>query len=48
MVFQESIEEKVDGKWGSKFVVFVRNEIFEEVMGVFGLIEYIDVLILFI
>ncbi|MDE5110071.1 MAG: alpha/beta hydrolase [Trichodesmium sp. St7_bin2_1] len=48
MVFQESIEEKADGKWGSKFVVPARNEIFEEVMGVPGLTEYIDVPTLFI
>ncbi len=48
MVFQESIEEKADGKWGSKFVVSARNEIFEEVMGVPGLTEYIDVPTLFI
>ena len=48
MVFQESIEEKADGKWGSKFVAPARNEIFEEVMGVPGLTEYIDVPTLFI
>ncbi|NEO58428.1 MAG: alpha/beta hydrolase [Okeania sp. SIO3B5] len=48
MVFQESMEEKADGKWGSKFVVPARNEIFEEVMRVPGLTEYIDVPTLFI
>ena len=48
IVFQESIEEKADGKWGSKFVVPARNEIFEEVMRVPGLTEYIDVPTLFI
>ena len=48
MVFQESIEEKADGKWGSKFVVPARNEIFEEMMGVPGLTEYIDEPTLFI
>ncbi|NET15809.1 MAG: alpha/beta hydrolase [Okeania sp. SIO1H6] len=48
MVFQESMEEKTDGKWGSKFVVPARNEIFEEVMRVPGLTEYIDVPTLFI
>ncbi|NES65900.1 MAG: alpha/beta hydrolase [Okeania sp. SIO2D1] len=48
IVFQESMEEKADGKWGSKFVVPARNEIFEEVMRVPGLTEYIDVPTLFI
>jgi len=48
MVFRESIEEKADGKWGSKFVIPARNEIFEEVMGVPGLTEYIDIPTLFI
>ncbi|MGB3512438.1 MAG: alpha/beta hydrolase [Microcoleaceae cyanobacterium] len=48
MVFTEGIEEKVDGKWGSKFVIPARDEIFEEVMQVAGLTEYIDVPTLFI
>ncbi len=48
IVFQESMEKKADGKWGSKFVVPARNEIFEEVMRVPGLTEYIDVPTLFI
>lgn len=48
ILFQESIEEKADRRWGSKFVVPARNEIFEEVMGVPGLTEYIDVPTLFI
>lgn len=48
MVFAEGIEEKSDGKWGSKFVIPARDEIFEEVMRVAGLTEYIDVPTLFI
>ncbi|MDY7004291.1 MAG: alpha/beta hydrolase [Cyanobacteriota bacterium] len=48
IVFTESIEEKSDGKWGSKFVIPARDEIFEEVMRVAGLTEYIDVPTLFI
>ncbi|NEP79736.1 MAG: alpha/beta hydrolase [Okeania sp. SIO3C4] len=48
IVFTESIEEKSDGKWGSKFVIPARDEIFEEVMRVPGLTEYIDVPTLFI
>lgn len=48
MVFTAGIEEKGDGNWGSKFVIPARDEIFEEVMRVAGLTEYIDVPTLFI
>ncbi|MCH2047532.1 MAG: alpha/beta hydrolase [Trichodesmium sp. St16_bin4-tuft] len=48
IVFRESLEKKTNGKWGSKFVISARNEIFEEVMKVPGLTEYIDVPTLFI
>ncbi|MDJ0554243.1 MAG: alpha/beta hydrolase [Microcoleaceae cyanobacterium MO_207.B10] len=48
MVFAEGIEKKADGKWGSKFVIPARDEIFDEVMQVAGLTEYIDVPSLFI
>ena len=47
-VFQGSIEQKLDGSWGSKFTVAARNEIFEEVMRVDGLTELIDIPTLFI
>lgn len=36
-VFEESLEQKPDGKWGSKFVVQARDEIFADVMEVAGL-----------
>lgn len=48
MVFAEGIEQKADGQWGSKFVIPARDEIFDEVMQVAGLTEYIDVPTLFI
>lgn len=47
-VFQASIEQKPDGRWGSKFVVPARNQIFEEVMRVAGLTVPIDIPTLFI
>ena len=42
-VFQEGIEQKSDGKWGSKFTIPARNQIFEEVMKVAGLTHKIDI-----
>lgn len=48
LVFQESIEQKPDGQWGTKFVVAARNQIFEEVMRVAGLTEQIDIPTLFV
>jgi len=47
-VFQENMEQKADGTWGSKFVVQARNEIFENVMRVPGLTEPIDIPTLFV
>ncbi len=47
-VFQLGIEEKNEGKWGSKFVVQARNEIFEDVMKCAGLTEPIEMPTLFI
>jgi pimeloyl-ACP methyl ester carboxylesterase len=47
-VFKFSIEEKPDGSWGSKFTIAARNEIFEQVMKVSGLIKEIDIPTLFI
>lgn len=48
LVFQESIEQKPDGRWGTKFVVPARNQIFEEVMRVSGLTEPIHIPTLFV
>jgi pimeloyl-ACP methyl ester carboxylesterase len=42
-VFQESIESKSDGTWGSKFTFDARNEIFKEVMQVAGLTQPLEV-----
>ncbi|MBP0027408.1 alpha/beta hydrolase [Roseofilum sp. Guam] len=41
-VFQNSIESKPDGTWGSKFTIDARNEIFKEVMQVAGLTQPLD------
>ncbi|NEQ69087.1 MAG: alpha/beta hydrolase [Symploca sp. SIO2D2] len=42
-VFKAGIEQKVNGSWGSKFTIPARNQIFEEVMQVNGLTEFIDI-----
>jgi pimeloyl-ACP methyl ester carboxylesterase len=42
-VFQESIEQKSDRTWSSKFTVAARNAIFAEVMKVAGLTKVIDI-----
>lgn len=47
-VFEESIEQKANGQWGSKFVVQARDEIFADVMEVAGLTSSIDTSTLFI
>lgn len=47
-VFLSGIEEKNDGKWGSKFVIQARNEIFEDVIKSAGLTELIKIPTLFI
>ncbi|MEG3925114.1 MULTISPECIES: alpha/beta hydrolase [unclassified Microcoleus] len=48
MVFQQQIEEKSDGSWGSKFAIAARNQIFAEVMKVAGLTENIEIQTLFV
>ncbi|WP_448564547.1 alpha/beta fold hydrolase [Trichothermofontia sp.] len=47
-VFRDSIEQKPDGRWGSKFVVQARNEIFEDVRRVAGLTRSLSVPSLFV
>jgi pimeloyl-ACP methyl ester carboxylesterase len=47
-VFQQGIEQKPNGKWGSKFVVQARDEIFADVMEVDGLSSAIATPTLFI
>lgn len=47
-VFQAGIEEKSNGMWESKFVIPARDGIFEEVMNVPGLTQYLDLPALFI
>jgi pimeloyl-ACP methyl ester carboxylesterase len=47
-VFQASMEQKPDGRWGSKFVVQARNEIFEDVMRVAGLTQPVEIPTLFL
>ncbi|NES22986.1 MAG: alpha/beta hydrolase [Symploca sp. SIO3E6] len=42
-VFQAGIEQKVNGSWGSKLTIPARNQIFEEVMQVNGLTDFIDI-----
>jgi len=48
MVFQQQIEQKSDGSWGSKFAITARNQIFAEVMKVAGLTENIEIQTLFV
>jgi pimeloyl-ACP methyl ester carboxylesterase len=47
-VFQAGIEQKADGRWGSKFTIPARDGIFEDVMQVAGLTVPIDIRTLFI
>jgi pimeloyl-ACP methyl ester carboxylesterase len=42
-VFQEGIEQKPDGSWGSKFVKQARDEVFDDVMRVAGLTQSINI-----
>ncbi|NEO83171.1 MAG: alpha/beta hydrolase [Spirulina sp. SIO3F2] len=42
-VFRDSIEAKLDGRWGSKFTIAARNGIFNDVMAVNGLYTVLDV-----
>jgi pimeloyl-ACP methyl ester carboxylesterase len=48
VVFAESIEQKTDGQWGSKFVVQARDEIFDDVLKVAGLTSAIATPTLFV
>ncbi|MEB3335853.1 MAG: alpha/beta hydrolase [Leptolyngbyaceae bacterium] len=48
VVFEEGLEQKPDGRWGSKFVVQARDQIFEDVMEVAGLTTEITTPTLFI
>ncbi|HEY9604578.1 MAG TPA: alpha/beta hydrolase [Allocoleopsis sp.] len=47
-VFQAGIEQKADGRWGSKFTIPARDGIFEDVMQVAGLTVPIEIPTLFI
>ncbi len=47
-VFKTGMEQKPDGKWGSKFVIQARNETFTDVMKVAGLTEKLAIPTLFI
>ncbi|MBO9999491.1 MAG: alpha/beta hydrolase [Cyanobacteria bacterium SID2] len=47
-VFEESIEQKQDGTWGSKFTVEARDGVFEDVMLVAGLTQEIHIPTLFV
>ena len=47
-VFEGSVEQKQDGRWGSKFTAAARDRIFEEVMCVAGLTETIEIPTLFV
>lgn len=47
-VFQSNLEQKAEGKWGSKFGIPARNQMFAEVMRVAGLTEPIEIPTLFI
>ncbi|NET35651.1 MAG: alpha/beta hydrolase [Cyanothece sp. SIO1E1] len=46
--FQQGIEQKSDGQWGSKFVVQARDQIFDDVMRIAGLSEPIKIPTLFL
>lgn len=47
-VFQAGIEQKPDGRWGSKFTIEARDGIFDEVMRVAGLVIPINIPTLFV
>jgi pimeloyl-ACP methyl ester carboxylesterase len=46
--FQAGMEQKSDGRWGSKFVVQARDEIFADTMQVAGLTEALEIPTLFL
>jgi pimeloyl-ACP methyl ester carboxylesterase len=41
-VFQAAMEEKPDGRWGSKFAIATRNGVFEDILQLAGLTERLD------
>lgn len=47
-VFEAGMEQKPDGRWGSKFVVQARDQIFDDVMQVAGLTAPITIPTLFV
>ena len=47
-VFQNSIEQKADGTWGSKFTIAARDGIFDEVMREPGLTKPVNIPTLFV
>ncbi|MBF2015289.1 MAG: alpha/beta hydrolase [Rivularia sp. T60_A2020_040] len=47
-VFQASIEQKVDGNWGSKFTIAARDGIFEQVMRIPGFTKPVNIPTLFV
>jgi pimeloyl-ACP methyl ester carboxylesterase len=42
-VFQAGMEQKSDGRWGSKFVVQARDQVFADVLRVAGLTAPLDI-----
>ncbi|MDY6940577.1 MAG: alpha/beta hydrolase [Cyanobacteriota bacterium] len=46
--FRQSIEQKPDGRWGSKFTIAARNQIFDAVLRVRGLTRPVSVPTLFV
>lgn len=47
-IFESAIEQKTDGRWGSKFAAAARDQIFQDVMQVAGLTEPLETPTLFI
>jgi pimeloyl-ACP methyl ester carboxylesterase len=47
-VFQAGMEQKADGRWGSKFVAQARDEAFEDVLQVAGLTTPLTIPTLFV
>jgi pimeloyl-ACP methyl ester carboxylesterase len=43
LVLRQSLEQKPDGQWGSKFTIAARNQTFEDVMTVAGLTQPLDI-----
>lgn len=47
-IFEAAIEQKPDGRWGSKFIAAARDQIFQDVMQVAGLTELLETPTLFV